>query len=1018
MKKPTTLLLIAFFTLLLTQLQAQQFFFSQEQPSNCNASDGIITLVPTRGVPPFSYLWSTGSTEVSLRNIPKGAYSATMTDASGATISHTFILNSEELDVRLTSSLPAGGCNPNSGMLHVEPVGGQAPFSYTWSTGSTDAKLQGLTSGLFSVTVQDANGCTAKGEYQVTNQSWLYNIGIGITIADQPDCINLNNGALSVQFYYNNIYPPYTYLWSNGGTDQTISNLAKGAYSVTVTDAIGCTATSSFFLDNKINTTSNVICSGDDAGAASAQLVNASGPVNYAWSNGQNGPSLNGLTDGFYSVTATDALGCVAVTQIEIAAPFLYLYDFSKDCFSGNAGRGSCQVANDLPISYLWDNGETTPRAHQLSVGTHSITVTTSLGCTLTETLVISPPTAPDYSITSTTTPANCAQNLGGSIDLNISGGMLSYNVSVYGPEGFLTSDINSLNNLQSGDYYVSVRATGSFECYGGAEVHVADAGGFEPSLVVSELNCSTGIGDAAIINVIDPNVQYEWSTGSTGPAVFNLTAGCYTVSVTGSGSCVRYLDFCFPYTDTVDYSACMATVTGQLINDQGLANCQGTTGIPYQLIRTMPSGALNFTDHNGDYVLGIPNGTYSLDAPQYGAGDIACPAGGVHTVNGIVGQVISGLDFHFLNTNAQDLRIQQKPLRSAQPGYPYSIRVEVCNDGNTALPGAIDLEYGNLLGTLGNNHFAQHPGAIVLNSEVTGSPNNQANFNLANLAPGACELLQLDLLIGTGTAVNSAFITEAQVSPGAGDPTPANNLSTLYNTVMGSFDPNCVLAYPARNGTPKYGGDIFINQDKTITYQIIFQNTGTAPADLVMIRENIDPNLDIASIRNISASHNMKILTSENNQELIFKFDNIGLPDSTSDYAGSIGSIQYQIDLKPGLPLGTKIKKQAAIFFDFNSPVITNENVLLLVKSDKVIPLLSEDEILLFPNPADDFTGFYCDGITQMDLYDTAGRLILSDVYEPGLKQLDTANLPNAVYLMRLNGNGKIRSGKLVVSH
>ncbi|MBN8678533.1 MAG: T9SS type A sorting domain-containing protein [Chitinophagales bacterium] len=1018
MQKLNNLLLSTIFLCLgLSQLQAQQFFFSQEQPSNCNASDGIITLVPTRGVPPFSYLWSTGSTEVSLRNIPKGTYSATLTDASGATVSHTSILNTEELDVRLTSSLPAGGCNPNSGALSVAPVGGQAPFTYTWSNGSTDANLQGLTAGIFSVTVQDANGCTANGEYEVIPLPWQYSTYVSFFTNDQPDCSNLNNGSISTFMNYSP-YPPFSYAWSNGETDQTISNLAKGSYAVTITDALGCSSSSSFFLDNKLTTTGNVICSGNNTGTASAQLVNATGPVTYTWSNGQNGSNLSGLTDGLYSVTATDAQGCNASSDVRISAPNLFLQDYSLDCYSGNNGQGYCYVNYDQATAYLWDNGETNPWATTLSPGTHTITVTTSLGCTLTGSLDIAQPVAAPYIIGNNIVPADCANNQGGAMNLNISGGFPAYNFYAYGPDGFLATDPNALQNLQAGDYYIYISAQGFQQCYANISLHVPDAGGFEPALVTSDLDCTTGFGDAAVINVTAPNVQYEWSTGDTGPALFNLTQGCYNVSVTGGGSCVEYLEFCFPKEDSIEFNQCAANVTGKLINDLGVAGCNGASGIPYQVIRTMPSGAINFTDQNGDYAILLPNGTFNLDAPQYSAGDIACPAGGVHTVNSVIGQTISGQDFHFLNNNSLDLRIQQKPLRTAQPGYPYSMRVEVCNDGSTAVPGTIDLEYGNLLGTLSNSHFAQHPGAIVLNSEVTGSPNNNADFNIASLAAGACELLQLDLLTGIGTPVNSEFITDARVNPSAGDPTPANNISTLYNTVVGSFDPNCVLAYPARNGNPKDGGQIIRDQDNTIVYQIFFQNTGTAPADQVVVRDLVDPNLDLASIRNITATHNMKIVTSENNKELIFKFDNIGLPDSTSDYAGSIGSIQYQIDLKPGLALGTEVKKQVAIFFDFNSPVITNQNVLELVNSSKVAQLNNDKNLNLYPNPADGFTGFYCDGASEMKVYDTAGKLVISVEYEAGLQEINTTALPNGVYLIRLETNGKIRSGKLVVSH
>lgn len=81
--------------------------------------------------------------------------------------------------------------------------------------------------------------------------------------------------------------------------------------------------------------------------------------------------------------------------------------------------------------------------------------------------------------------------------------------------------------------------------------------------------------------------------------------------------------------------------------------------------------------------------------------------------------------------------------------------------------------------------------------------------------------------------------------------------------------------------------------------YQIYFQNTGNAPADRVVVRDPLDNHLNINSIRNITASHDMKVSVSEGNDQLLFEFNNINLPDSTTDYAGSIGYIQYEIDLE-----------------------------------------------------------------------------------------------------------------------
>ena len=239
-----------------------------------------------------------------------------------------------------------------------------------------------------------------------------------------------------------------------------------------------------------------------------------------------------------------------------------------------------------------------------------------------------------------------------------------------------------------------------------------------------------------------------------------------------------------------------------------------------------------------------------------------------------------------------------------------------------------------------------------------------------------------------------------------------------MFSGVTGSFDPNVVLAYPVRNGNPRDGGKIIRYEDNTITYQIFFQNTGNAPANQVMVYDTVDTDLNLASMRNITATHEMKIQTNADGNVLIFKFDNINLVDSTSDYASSIGSVQFDVDLKPGLDLGTKIDNTAAIFFDFNSPVITNTNVLELTSATAVHQPLSNDAVAITPNPADQYTSVYCDKACKMRLYNAVGKLISTQMLEGGLNQVNTSELPAGVYMVQLETEGAFKSGKIVVSH
>lgn len=461
----------------------------------------------------------------------------------------------------------------------------------------------------------------------------------------------------------------------------------------------------------------------------------------------------------------------------------------------------------------------------------------------------------------------------------------------------------------------------------------------------------------------------------------------------------------------------CGGIATGKLVNDLGVAGCAGSTGIPNQLIRTLPSGALNLTDDNGFFNILLPDGPFDIETVQYDPADIACPASGQYSLNIPTGATLAGLDFHFLNINPVDHRVQQRTLRTAQPGYPFSVRYKVCNDGNAANAGTLDLSFGNMFGGLAGKWFAKHPASFSLDNETPGAPENNAQFSFPGVAAGQCALLQTDLLTPTTSPVGTQFLTKATVSPTSGDPTPSNNSTSLYNIVSGSFDPNAVYAFPARNGNPHDGGDILHNVDKALTYQIFFQNTGTAPANTIIVRDTLDVAVNIESLRNITTSHDVKISIEADNTVLVFKFPNINLPDSTADFANSIGSIQYDIDLKPGLAVGTEVKKSAAIYFDFNAPVITNENVLKIVESLAIKNTTSKPSALnIFPNPTSGEFRFFAEKDGELSVFNALGGLVLQKTITAGSQSVDGAELPTGIYLVKLAIDGKLKTGKLVI--
>jgi len=171
---------------------------------------------------------------------------------------------------------------------------------------------------------------------------------------------------------------------------------------------------------------------------------------------------------------------------------------------------------------------------------------------------------------------------------------------------------------------------------------------------------------------------------------------------------------------------------------------------------------------------------------------------------------------------------------------------------------------------------------------------------------------------------------------------------------LVGSFNPNDILAYPAG-----YRSEHRIDTNQDIEYTIRFQNTGADTVFNIAIENVIDPSLDIETLKAGSSSHDY-VLTILENGSLRFDFYNILLPQSSFDISGSNGFVSYKISQKQDLPIGTLIKNTADIYFDFNGPIITNtyshqigQEFIEVILDDNTI--LLDNELIAAPNPSMD---------------------------------------------------------------
>jgi uncharacterized repeat protein (TIGR01451 family) len=183
----------------------------------------------------YTYQWSNGPTTQSVSNLAPGSYTVTITDSKGCSVTASVnIINIPSPTASINKVDPT--CGFANGSASVTPSGGTPAYTYKWNTGATTASILSLNPGTYTVTVTDQTGCTVVKSIGLTNIE-------GPTISStkvEPNC-EKSNGSITLTVSGGTA--PFSYIWSNGATSKDLTNLAPGMYSVTVTDANGCKAT-------------------------------------------------------------------------------------------------------------------------------------------------------------------------------------------------------------------------------------------------------------------------------------------------------------------------------------------------------------------------------------------------------------------------------------------------------------------------------------------------------------------------------------------------------------------------------------------------------------------------------------------------------------------------------------------------------------------------------------------------------------------------------------------------------
>jgi|GEM_PF-860183 len=284
---------------------------------------------------------------------------------------------------------------------------------------------------------------------------------------------------------------------------------------------------------------------------------------------------------------------------------------------------------------------------------------------------------------------------------------------------------------------------------------------------------------------------------------------------------------------------------------------------------------------------------------------------------------------------------------------------------------------------------------------------------DFVNLQPGDVETINISVLCPAEVALDDVVTSSATYLTDSNDLVPDNNFSSLSEVVIGSWDPNDKMEAHG----PKVVYDEFTASDEWLYYTIRFQNLGTAAAEFVRIEDVLDVSLDETSFQMLRASHDYVVTRTETDLE--WYFEDINLPAEQDDAEGSNGFVYFRIKPKAGYAIGDVIPNTAAIYFDFNAPVITNTFETEFVEDALSVSEFDVNGFDMYPNPAKDILNIKLNNISKANLsiYDIQGKLILEhSITETQNLEIKVSDLQSGLYFVKLNTATKEMVKKLII--
>ncbi|PCH96004.1 MAG: hypothetical protein COB85_04070 [Bacteroidetes bacterium] len=540
-----------------------------------------------------------------------------ITDLCGNTAPNTCLpFTVTGLTTSVLSIIDVSCFNGSDGSATVEASGGTSPYTYVWATlpVQTGATVTGLSGGIYTYTATDATGCSGTSTVTIVAPTIIPQ-GFDVS-CDSASC----DGSASVTPVLGT--PAYTYQWYDidmnpivGETNDNISNLCAGAYSVVTQDAAGCVDTTTIVLQLPaisfgINATS---CIGSCDGDAFVTAIGGVAPYTYEWQNplgvpiGQNDSTLDSVCTGMYYLQVTTGNACVLVDSVMVTEPvsvsaLIPVSTLACDGTCDGTATGSGSGGNP-PYTFLWNDldAQTTSTATGLCAGIYTVFVTDAKGCgpdSASITIALNPP------MTSTTSTINQdCDSVNGSATVVVSGGTTPYSYSWDSPTPSSTA---TATGLPAGNYTVVV--TDSAGCTDTSSVTIGFIVIANAVLVITPISCN-GECDGELSATYpngDPLTSYNWSTKETSQQIGNLCPdSTYSVTVYDSLNCPATFTTTFINPDDITSTIVNNDETSCNSNDGSITVTAAGGTTPYTYTWS-PSGS-------GSSESNLADGTYQI---------------------------------------------------------------------------------------------------------------------------------------------------------------------------------------------------------------------------------------------------------------------------------------------------------------------------------------------------------------------------------------------------------------------